>query len=217
MNDLRKFIDVTKKLYEADFEDLPGGPEGHALGHGRKEDLEYIEKKVKGVVNRVTLELAGSQAGVFTKLGRRYEQLEAALARLQQRRETMNVDLKSRMVEFFDAEDEVLTRVLTTSKIALTLGKMEKRTPPPKFDSKAFLNEIYALADEISDIIPDLGERISQLESKYTEIGEPKEISPKLRIKVSRDESLNEDHGDDWEEFDMRLKNIYDRMNELVT
>ncbi len=213
MNDLRKFIDATKKLYE---DDLPGAPEGHALGHGRQEDLEYIEKKIKGVVDRVTIELAGSQAGVFTKLGRRYEQLEAALVRLQQRRETMNVDLKSRMVEFFDAEDEVLTRVLKTSKIALTLGKMEKRTPPPKFNSKEFLKEVYTLADEMSDIIPDLSERISQLEQKYTEIGEPKEVSPKLRIKVNPDESLREDHGDDWEEFDMRLQDIYDRMDQLV-
>lgn len=213
MNDLRKFINATKKLYE---EDLPGAPEGHALGHGRKKDLDYKEKLVKGVVDRVTLELSGSQAGVFTKLGKRYEQLESALARLQERRETMNVDLKSRMVEFFDAEDEVLTRVLQTSKIALTLGKMEKRTPPPKFNTQAFLKEIYALADEISDIIPDLGERIAQLESKYTELGVPKEVSPKLRIKVNPDESLNEDHGDDWEEFDMRLKDIYNRMDQLV-
>ena len=215
MNDLRKHIDAYKLLLLED-DDLPGEPEGHALGHGRQEDLEYVEKKVKGVLDRVTLELAGSQAGVFTKLGRRYEQLEAALARLQKKRASMNVDLKSRMVEFFDAEDEVLTRVLKTSKLALTLGKMEKRTPPPKFDSKAFFKEVYALADEISDIIPDLGQRIQELEDKYTEIGEPKEVSPKFGVKVFPDESLREAEGDDWEEFDMRLRSIYNRMGELV-
>ncbi len=213
MNDLRKHIDAYNLLED----DLPGAPEGHALGHGRQEDLDYVEKKVKGVVDRVTLELQGSQAGVFTKLGRRYEQLQAALARLEQRKDALNVDLKSRTVEFFDAEDEVLTRVLKTSKIALTLGKMEMRTPPPKFNAREFLKEVYALADEISDIVPDLIERITALENKHTELGVPKEVSPKLRIKIEPDESLQEAEGnDDWEEFDATLQNIYDRMDQLV-
>lgn len=216
MNDLRKHIDAYKLLQLNEDDDLPGAPEGHALGHGRREDLDYIEKKVKGVVDRVTLELSGAQAGVFTKLGRRYEELQASLTRLEDEREAMNVDLKSRTVEFFDAEDEVLTRVLKTSKIALTLGKMEKRTPPPKFNAREFLKEIYALANEISDIIPDLTERISALENKHTEIGVPKEVSPKLRIKIEPEESLREAEGDDWEEFDMRLKSINDRLSRLV-
>lgn len=214
MNDLRKFIDAYKLLLLED-DVLPGAPEGHALGHGRREDLDYVEKKVKNVLDRITLELSGSDASVFTRLGRRYEQLEMVLKRLQSKRNTLNVQLKGRMVEFFDAEDEVLTRVLKTAKVTLTLGKMEMRTPSPKFDAQQFLAEVYALAEEVSEIVPELTERIRALEEKYTEIGTPKEVSPKFIVKIPK-ESLEEDVGDDWEEFDMHLQSIKDRMEQLV-
>lgn len=221
MNDLRKFINITKRLYEDDGErrdqsSLLGAPEGHALGHGRKEGLDYIEKKVKKVVDRVTLELAGSKAGVFTKLGRRYELLNLALKRLQGKQETMNIQLKDRMVEFFDAEDEVLTRVLKTAKITLTLGKMEFRTPSAKFDANKFLVEIYNLAEEVSKAVPELTARIQELEAKYTSIGEPKEVSPKLLIKTHTDESLTESFDSDWDEFDANLADIKKRMEQLI-
>lgn len=215
MNDLRTHIDAYKLLQEDD--DMPGAPEGHALGHGRKKELDYIEKKVKGVIDRVTVELSGSQAGVFTKLGRRYEQLESALKRLSARREAMNKDLKGRHVEFFDAEDEIYTRVLKTSKITLTLGKMEKRTPPPKFEAQEFLAEVYALANEISDIVPELTGRIQELEAKHTTLGVEREVSPKFGVRIPK-ESIEEDSSvSDWIEIDTRLMDIYNRMDQLVS
>lgn len=230
MDDIRKYIDAYKLLLNEDDDDnnggrrdqsLAGAPEGHAFGHGRREDLDYVEKKVKGVLDRVTLELKGSDAGVFTRLGRRYDQLEMVMARLQSKRNTMNIELKDRTVELFDAEDEILTRVLKTAKITLTLGKMEKRTASPKFNSKQFLDAVYSLAEEVSNVLPELTERIRALETEYTTIGDPYEVSPKLRIKTTPDESIKEEfeeefEDDDWEEFDIHLQNIYDRMDQLV-
>ena len=84
------------------------------LTEARREDLVYTEKKSKGVIDKVSTTLSGSDSGRFTKLATRYARMKKAKEKLDEMMATLNADIKEQAVELFDAQDEVLTRSIVS-------------------------------------------------------------------------------------------------------
>ena len=147
-----------------------------ARGGGRK----YTEKQVKNVLDRVTVTLAGSEAGNMTKLARRFARLDASLKALKEQHDTLNARLKDDIQEMFNAEDTVLTRVVETAQFTLTMAKEIPKTEGSKEVDYASI--IAALSALVSD---ELQPRIDGIIEKYTKIIPPK--APVKRLSVSKD------------------------------
>ena len=159
------------------------------LAEARKPDLVYKEKVVKNKVDRVIVELEGSQSGAMTRLASRYDRLEKAIKKMGEKRDELNSKIKEQVEELFAPEDVVLTRVVETVSFTMTLSKLvksEEQEPKKvvKYDK---------IAEELAKLIPDeLQAQVDAIVAKYTEISIAAEKSPALRVKSKVDESLNE-------------------------
>lgn len=159
------------------------------LSEARKPDLVYKEKVVKNKVDRVIVELEGSQSGAMTRLASRYDRLEKAIKKMGEKRDELNAKIKEQVEELFAPEDVVLTRVVETVSFTMTLSKLvksEEQEPKKvvKYDK---------IAEELAKLIPDeLQAQVDAIIAKYTEISIAAEKSPALRVKSKVDESLNE-------------------------
>jgi len=160
------------------------------IAGSRKPNLEYNEKKVKGVLDRVTVELAGKNSEITTKLAKKYKEIDNLEKQLSALRETFNLDAKQHILQYFNAEDEVLTRVVNTASLTLTLSKRVVKSEEV-VDFEGFYKQLLVLLPEIED-------KLKILKSTYTKI-EKKETSPKLTVKIpDTNESINEAIGDFW-------------------
>ena len=156
------------------------------LFEARNPKLTYTEKHVKKVLDRVTVELAGSESGVMSRLTTRYSRLDKAAKLMQEKRNQLNEDMKQVVESLFDAEDEVLTRVVDTVSYTITLSKAEKA------ESKAPKKSVdyAAIVKELGEMIPELQAKIEEITEKYTEIIQPKDTPVKLIVKSKLDEGL---------------------------
>lgn len=156
------------------------------LFEARNPKLTYTEKQVKKVLDRVTVELTGSESGVMSRLTTRYSRLDKAAKLMQEKRNQLNEDMKQVVESLFDAEDEVLTRVVDTVSYTITLSKAEKA------ESKAPKKSVdyAAIVKELSEMIPELQAKIEEITEKYTEIVQPKDTPIKLIVKSKLDEGL---------------------------
>lgn len=156
------------------------------LFEARNPKLTYTEKHVKKVLDRVTVELTGSESGVMSRLTTRYSRLDKAAKLMQEKRNQLNEDMKQVVESLFDAEDEVLTRVVDTVSYTITLSKAEKA------ESKAPKKSVdyAAIVKELSEMIPELQAKIEEITEKYTEIVQPKDTPVKLIVKSKLDEGL---------------------------
>jgi len=155
----------------------------------KSSEIEYKEKKVKGLLDTVTATLSGSQSAVFTKLGRRYKKIDNLIKKLQEAREKMNEDVKVKVEALFEVEDALLTRVVDTVSITANLSK---RTPAgtkevTKFDAEGMIEEMYETMPELHDKLDELMKRYK----KVTEVPVP-ERSPALRVKFKESEDSND-------------------------
>ena len=145
------------------------------LFEGRREELAYEEKKVKGQLDRVILSLQGNQSGKFTRLISRYKKLQKAVEKLQEHQALLNADIKEEVEDLFNADDEVLTRVVDTISATLTLSKKQSvRTE--KVDYALILEKLVAL-------VPELEEQVKLLVEEHTKITVA-EKSPALRTTI---------------------------------
>ncbi len=138
-------------------------------------EIEYKEKKVKGILDRVTAILSGNKSGAFTRLAQRYQRLDRLTKLMKMERDKLNAETKLKVKDLFDAEDELLTRVVDTAKIAVTLSKTQEQT---------FENiDIESYVAELEQLMPGLEEQIAALRAKYTTV-ETIEKSEALRVRV---------------------------------
>lgn len=145
----------------------------------RRQDLKYTEKQVKGVLDRVSIELAGSEAANMTKLAKRYARLEASIKAMKEKHEELNTRLKGDVAGLFEAEEAVLTRVVETAQFTLTMAKEIKKADTSEVD---YTSIIAAL----SVLIPDeLQAKIEQITTKYTKVVPAKD--PIKRLSVSKE------------------------------
>lgn len=153
------------------------------IAGGRKSHLTYTEELVKKKLDRVTLELSGKDSEITTKLAKKYKEIKDLESQLSEMRDSANLEAKKHLVSYFDAEDEVLTRVLETVSMTLT---MSKKTVEEKdvINFEGFYNELLTL-------LPELEDKLKTLLTTYTTV-EKNEKSPALRVKLNGEEP-NED------------------------
>jgi len=147
------------------------------LQEARKADGVYTEKQAKGVLERVTIALAGSESANMTKLAKRYARLEVSLKAMKEKHEEMNNLLKETVQGLFDAEDIVLTRVVETAQFTLTMAKEIQKTEPTKSV------DYEKIAGELAKLIPDeLQAKIDEITKQYTTLIPPKPPVKKLSV-----------------------------------
>ena len=149
------------------------------LYEARNPKLSYEEKKTKGVVNRVIVQLKMHDSGVATRLTKKYEDLDLAMKELTEKRNSLNEDMKAMVDDLFDAEDCVYTRVVETASYTITLSKAEKaetKAPTEKVDYEAAFRALAAL-------VPDLTTQVEKITKEYTEIVPAKDTPASLRVK----------------------------------
>ena len=156
------------------------------LFEARSPDLKYTEKRVKNVLDRVTIELEGNQSGMFTKLSSKYEILDEQAKIMAKCREEVNAQMKDKILSLFDAEDEVLTRVIETVSYTLTLSKSEKKEGKPD----KIVIDYEKIVKELEEMVPELTEKIKEITKKYTTIVPPTDTVPKLTFKSKVAESV---------------------------
>ena len=156
------------------------------LFEARRPDLKYTEKRIKDVLDRVTVELKGNESGTMSKLTTRYARLDKSAKLLAQRRDEVNAGMKEAAEELFEASDAVLTRVVDTVSFVITLSKAEKAA-----DKKAKFTVDYAkIVEELGKMMPELEGQIKELTSKFTESVPLKDSPVALRVKSKVDEGV---------------------------
>lgn len=160
---------------------------GLPIPESRDPELQYDEKKVRDVVEKVTVTLKGSKSAAASKLASRYRKLHKQLEILDHEKKELNKMQKDMFDSLFDATDEIYTRVIDTVSMVMTLSKRGERQDI-QFDREAFL-------DEIASTLPDLSETVQLVLDKHTHTSTTK-ISPRLGKPKFKDPSMNEDDTD---------------------
>jgi len=149
------------------------------LTEARRPGWTYLEKKVKGLLDRLTVTLSGTEAANMTKIAKRYARLEASMAAMKVKRDELNARLKDEIGDMFDAEDVVLTRVVETAQFTLTLAKEIKKADTTEVDYASIIAALSALIDE------ELQPKVEKIIEKYTKTVPAKE--PVKTLKVSKE------------------------------
>src|SRR5574344_1245495 len=112
------------------------------LLEARKKGVTYTEvaskkNKAEQAVERVVAELSGATSGSWTKLSKKYIDLDDDLKKLQLDRDKLNAAIKEQAQDIFDTADEVLTRVIETAQLSITLSKKSQIPETKKVDYEA--------------------------------------------------------------------------------
>ncbi len=149
------------------------------LNEARSKGLTYSEKEVKGVVERVIVELKGNESGKMTKLVKRFQELEDEIEALENAKKKLSVEIKQNVTEMFDATDVVYTRVVETAKVSITLSKQEEAGKKINYEK---------VVQMLVTMVPELTAKVEQIKEACTT--EVKAREPSLRVKV--DEGFKE-------------------------
>lgn len=153
------------------------------LMEARQSGVTYTEKQVKGVVDKVTASLSGSQSANMTKLAKRYARLEASLAAMKEKHDELNTKLKGEVQGLFEAEEVVRTRVVETAQFTLTMAKEIQKagTTSTEVDYKAIIAALTVL-------IPDeLQSKVDSITEKYTKVIDVPAKPPVKKLSVSKE------------------------------
>lgn len=148
------------------------------LDEARNSKLTYTEKRVKGELDRVIVTLEGKDSELFTKMGKNYKRIKTQIERLEKLQTNLNAEAKKAVGDLFEANENVLTRVVDTVSISLTLSKLPEVKDKVTVDHEAIIKELLALQ-------PELSAKISELTEKFTKVtaGVPKPESIRIDVK----------------------------------
>lgn len=156
------------------------------LLEARDKNASYSFKEVKGKIDRVIADLKGKQSAEWTKLSKQYIELDDSLKELSDKRDKLNAELKEKATDLFDAEDEVLTRVIETAQLTLTLSKQTKKPAEEKVDSEAVLKALVEAKLPLKII-----NMINELKEAHTKLTKETVTPEKLTVKrVEEDFSI---------------------------
>lgn len=151
------------------------------LSEARRPNLNYSFKEVKGKLDKITLKLEGNESGNFTKIAKRYKEIDTAVKALEVERNEINDDIKEKFRDYFDeATDTVVTRIIET--VSLTM-QLSKRTAPEMGKDKVDYEKALLI---LGDMLPELKEKIDEVKKLCTTAGTmsvPK--SPALSVKIN--------------------------------
>lgn len=151
--------------------------ESASLQYNEERDptIEYTTKNVKNVLDRVIAHLEGNQSGVWHKLATRYARILRITKMLDAEKELVNTQIKETATGLFDAEDEVLTRVIETIQMTVTLSK----ATPAKEKGKEVFNQA-AFVKDLWTVFPDLEKQLNKLKKKHTEMKDVAAVPTRL-------------------------------------
>lgn len=149
-----------------------------SLDEARNSKLTYTEKRVKGELDRVIVTLEGKDSELFTKMGKNYKRIKTQIERLEKIQNNLNKETKKAVGDLFEANENVLTRVVDTVSISLTLSKLPEVKDKTTVDHEAIIKELIALQ-------PELSSKIAELTAKFTKVttGTPKPESIRIDVK----------------------------------
>ena len=168
----------VKQIFESKMARLNGEPA--ALAEARQEGVEYTEKLAKGAVDRVTAQLLKNQSVAWNRLSKQYAELDQSMKDLIEQRDRLNSDLKLKATDLFDLEDEVLTRVIETSKLTITLSKKSFKPASTKVDNNAVVQDLLN-----ADLVPALKKMVDKLIKTHTSVVDASEVPEKMSVKVN--------------------------------
>lgn len=144
----------------------------------RQKNFKYTEKRVKNALDKVILELEGSDSGAMSRLMTRYQRLDKSAKLLKERRDAVNAQVKDVADRLFDVEDAVATRIIETVSYTVMLTKATKAA-----DKEAKKNVDYESAfSELARLVPELIEQVNSIREKYTTLEQPKDTPSALKV-----------------------------------
>jgi hypothetical protein len=152
----------------------------------RQKDWKYTEKRVKGALNKVVLELDGNSSGAMSRLMTRYKRLDRSWKLLEEKRNEVNAQVKEVADRIFDAEDAAATRVIETVSYTVMLTKATKAE-----DKEAEYKTDYESAfSELAKLVPELQAQVDAIKAKYTELKPAKDTPSALKYTPKLDEGM---------------------------
>jgi hypothetical protein len=147
----------------------------------RKKNLKYTELEIKGKVERITVQLEGKQSEKFTKVAKRYKQLQRLVNTLKEKQDALNADIRENLLEYFDEKDKVYTRMVET--ISLTAALSKEVASGENVDHEKIVNDLVA---GIIKLQPKLEKQINELLDVVTKAATTpkKTAAAKLTVKV---------------------------------
>lgn len=157
------------------------------LTEARRSDLPYTEKKSKGAIDKVIVTLQGNESGKFTKLAKQFKELKEKTEELSKATDKLNAEIKEEAIEFFDAADEIHTRIVETVSMTILIGKRQ-----PDSIEKTSKVDYEQIIKDITALVPDLAEQIDDIIKANTQVEEKLKVAkaPQLRVDLKEDISI---------------------------
>ena len=169
------------------------------VSEGRHPDKTYTPHYAKSIVDKVTVELAGNDAGTWSKIGRKYYRLQEAIKIFQLRHKELNKEIREKIVDLFDAEDVYVTRIVNTAKFTLMLYAQAR--PDPKAEPEKTTDHEAVVTDLLKLLEGDLLKKAEELIAAHTKIKKTNsEKSPNLKVspRLTADSEIKEGLADKW-------------------
>lgn len=155
----------------------------------RKKNLTYIEQRdKKNNLEKVILELQGTDSAAASRLAKRYMRLDATAKAIAKKRDELNEAVKSIGAEIFDAEDVLVTRVINTISFTLMLTASQKGEDKPPKKVVDYEGAFKAL----SALVPELEEQAKAIQEKYTSLVKQKDTPTALKVQPRLKEGLGD-------------------------
>ncbi len=158
------------------------------LNESRNPNWKYIEKRTKGALTKVTLELEGNDSGAMSRLMTRYKRLDRQWKMLEERRNEVNRQVKDVADQIFDAEDALSTRIIETVSYTVMLTKA---TPASEKAATSKTDYESAFA-ELARLVPELEDKAKEILAKYTELVPPKDTPSALKYTAKLEEGFGD-------------------------
>jgi len=157
----------------------------------RDPDLAYDDEgKTKkdtaaGIIDKVTVYLTGKKSEVYTKLSKRYAEIDEIEKKINKEKAELNTQLTGEIEALFPTSDDIHTRIVDTVSLVAKLAKAEQAGTISSFNANGFI-------DELADMFPELNDAMDQLRSKYTVIKnvaakKSKLLKPKVKLDKATD------------------------------
>lgn len=207
----------------------------------RRENLDYIETKAKGVVTKLTVHLTGSSADKVNRLVEAIENTRNQIDELTTVQKSLTDEAKGYSQTLFDEADKIYSRIVETNKATITFSKVVPKIDhkEDRDDKKAekLINDILSLLidqqDELSKSIVEMIKACDWIK-KYDEVKIPaekvttksvvqegvveftKDLIRKIKSKVSATVKKIKTYIEDFDSIQKRIDTKIDTLSEMV-
>ena len=131
--------------------------------------------------------LTGSKSSAYTRLTKRYKRLDDEMKLLTKKRNQLNDVLRRKSIDLFNAEDEVLTRIVESVSLVVTISA-KKKEEKVSFDAEGYIQKLEQLTGLLEDNLKVIREEYTTREDRTKEVG--------VRVKY-KEEKLKESESED--------------------